>query len=51
PQMIRLVTRGKTDTGGRTWRPFAWFCPVCGRLELVEELEGPVHFPPGGSRT
>ncbi len=44
PKMIRLVTRGTTDTGGRTWKPFGWFCQVCGRLELDQELDGPMHF-------
>ncbi len=44
PKMIRLVTRGTTETGGRSWIPFGWFCRYCGRMELAQEARGAVHF-------
>lgn len=42
PKMVRLYTRGTSENGRRSWDPFGWFCPSCGRLELA--ADEPLHF-------
>ncbi len=46
PKMIRLVTRGTSENGHRSWDPFGWFCNYCGRLELDAETGVALHFGP-----